>query len=64
VAKVGTIDHDRCFCLKLPAVLGGPYAEENFGTISRRELIAFSGDIARQIKDVPDGGQFKLKIVE
>jgi hypothetical protein len=32
-------------------------------TMSRAELISFAGDLAEQIKDVPDGGQIKLKIV-
>jgi hypothetical protein len=29
-----------------PAMLGGAYDAGNFGTISRRELIAFSGHVS------------------
>jgi hypothetical protein len=58
---LGPVDGDRCYCLKFPAVLGGAYEPPNFGTITRRELIAFAGDAARQIRDVPDGGQVSIE---
>ncbi|HEX7704983.1 MAG TPA: T6SS immunity protein Tdi1 domain-containing protein [Thermoanaerobaculia bacterium] len=51
---------DRCFCLKMPAVLGGQYTGENIGTITREELIAFAGHVAEQIKDLPDGAGVEL----
>ncbi|MGE0388126.1 MAG: T6SS immunity protein Tdi1 domain-containing protein [Gammaproteobacteria bacterium] len=54
----------RCFCLKMPAVLGGTYSVENVGTISVGELLRFSGDVAEQIKDIPDGSQVSFKFVE
>jgi len=60
---LGPLAAGRCYCLKLPAVLGGSYAADSMGTISRRELVSFSGDIAEQLKDVPDGSHIKLKIV-
>jgi len=52
----------RCYCLKIPSVLGGAYAIHNIGTIYRAELIAASGHIAEQIKDLPDGSKLRLKI--
>ncbi len=61
-AKLGPLADDRCYCLKIPAVLGGQYDIGNFGTNSRNELIAFSGDLARQVKDLPDGTKVKLVI--
>jgi hypothetical protein len=60
---LGPLDAEHCYCLKIPAVLGGEYDLANFGTISRRELIAFSGDVAQQIKDLPDGTPFTVKFV-
>jgi len=62
VAKLGPLSPDRCFCLKVPAILGGPYTEGNIGATSRTELISFSGDLARQLKDAPDGTRFVMKI--
>ena len=61
--KFGTQKENRVFCLKVPAILGGEYAIENFGTISIGELIAFSGDVAFQLKDVEDGQQVKFKFI-
>jgi hypothetical protein len=37
--------------------LGGAYDSDNLGTLTLKELIAFSGDVAKQIKDLPDGAQ-------
>ena len=38
-ARLGPVGDDRCYCLKIPAPLGGAYDESNFGTISRQELL-------------------------
>jgi hypothetical protein len=61
--KLGPLSEGRCYCLKLPAVIGGSYEVSNLGTNSVLELIAFSGDLAEQIKDVPDGGEIQIEIV-
>jgi hypothetical protein len=61
---LGPVTEERCYCLKMPAVLGGEYSETNLGTISRDELIAFSGDLARQIEGLPDGAQIQVKFAE
>ena len=63
-AVLGTPGTGRCFCLKVPGALGGQYAEKNIGTISIAELIAFAGDLASQVKDLPDGAQINLKVVD
>jgi hypothetical protein len=54
----------RRFCLKIPAVLGGAYAVENVGTIAVAELLHFSGDVAQQIRDLPDGTQESFRFVD
>jgi len=64
VQKLGKPTDGRCFCLKVPAVLGGNYDAENFGTIPIAELIFSSGDIARQIKDLPDGAKIQFEITD
>jgi hypothetical protein len=61
--KFGPLPEGRCYCLKLPAVVGGSYDVANMGTISLDELISFSGEFAEKIKDLPDGAQIRIKIV-
>jgi hypothetical protein len=63
-AAIGTPTAQRCYCLKIPSVLGGEYAIHNIGTIDRVELIAASGHIAEQIKDLPDETKIRLKITD
>jgi hypothetical protein len=41
-----------------------PGGAHNIGTIDRVELIAASGNIAEQIKDLPDGTKIRLKITD
>jgi hypothetical protein len=55
---------DRCYCLKIPATLGGAYTLANIATIARTELISVSGQMAKQIDDVPDGAQVRLKVTD
>ena len=60
--NLGPLTDGRCYCLKLPAIIGGTYEPGNFGTITLKELIAFAGDMAEQLKDVPDGAKVKIEI--
>jgi hypothetical protein len=62
VAALGEVEAGRCYCLKIPAVLGGAYGPENLGQISIGELLAFTGHLAEQIKDLPDGAAVKLTV--
>jgi hypothetical protein len=61
--KLGPLEPGHCYCLKMPGVLGGAYDSDNLATISRLEAIAFSGDLAEQIKDLPDGARIELRVV-
>lgn len=62
--KLGVLPEGRKYCLKIPSVLGGAYEGDNLGTISLEELVLASGDIARQIKDLPSGAQVRLRVTE
>jgi hypothetical protein len=62
--KCGPLTEGRKYCLKIPGVLGGAYGIENLATAPQAELVRISGDIARQIKDLPDGAQIRLKAVD
>jgi hypothetical protein len=60
----GQLKDGRVYCLKVPAVLGGHYEASNIADISLSELIAFSGDLGLQIKDLPDGTSVRLGVTE
>jgi hypothetical protein len=59
-ALLGEPGKGRCYCFKIPAILGGRYAGDNFGTISIVELLSASGNMAFQIKDIPDGEKVRI----
>lgn len=48
---------------KIPFVLGGEYNIENLYASDAVEGMRFRASIARQIRDLPDGAQVKLEIV-
>lgn len=56
----GQLADGQVYYLVVPGVLGGKYAEENIRKISLVELLAYSGSMARQIDDVPDGAEVKI----
>jgi hypothetical protein len=62
--KLGKLPEGRKYCLKVPGVLGGTYGGDNLGTVPLVELIRFSGDLGRQIRDLPDGAQVKFTVKE
>ena len=61
---VGSLEPGRAYCLKIPGILGGAYDETNVASAPISELVSFSGDLAYQIKDLPDGAQIKLEVGE
>lgn len=63
-SALGVPTGERCYCLRIPATLGGAYTLDNIGTIDRAELISASGYIANQIDDLPDGAQIRLRVTD
>ncbi len=63
-ASLGPLAEGHCYSLKIPAVLGGEYSPQNVGIISRVELVAVAGSIARQIEGLPDGTIAEFRIVD
>lgn len=62
--KLGQIPEGHRYCLKIPAVLGGQYSDENLATAPLVELIRFSGDLSRQIDGLSDGTQIEIEGVD
>jgi hypothetical protein len=48
---------------KIPFVLGGAYEVENLYAAAALEGMMFRADIWRQIRDLPDGSQVNLKVI-
>ena len=59
-AAHGPLKDGQVYYLVVPGVLGGKYAEDNIRKISLMELLAYSGDMAHQIDNVPDGTEVKI----
>lgn len=53
----------ECFGLTIPAVLGGEYSIDNIRRRDLYEYLRFTGDVARQTKDLDDGETLKLVFV-
>lgn len=59
--ELGPLQQDQKYCFKIPGVLGGKYDIQNFTMVSLSKLVCFSGDLAKRIKDVPDGEKIDFK---
>lgn len=62
--KLGVLPEGRKYCLRIPGVLGGEYGGDNLATAPIEQIIAFCGDLARQIEELPDGAAIKLKFID
>jgi hypothetical protein len=62
--KLGPPEEGRKYYFVIPGVLGGEYGINNIKTLPLAELIKLSGDLSKQIKDLSDGAQVKLKVVD
>ena len=61
-AEFGKNEEGACFYFVISPVLGGEYELSNIRTITIIELIISSGDMAEQIKDLPNGAKVKLVV--
>ena len=59
----GPLPEASCLGFTTLPVLGGSYSVENRYVISIAEHAAFTGDVHRQIRDLPDGTAIRLKVV-
>ncbi len=61
---LGDLSKGQKYCLVIPSVLGGQYDVSNIKIAPLREIIGVSGDIGKQITDLPDGSKIRLKVVD
>lgn len=62
-AAHGRLAAGQCLGFHTLPVFGGAYSADNRYAISIAEHAAFTGDVHRQIRDLPDGTAVKLKVV-
>lgn len=62
VAASLTLSEGRCYCFKIPPLLGGEYALENIGTISVAEHYSFLADLWRRARHLPDGKKVRIVV--
>lgn len=61
--KLGMLEPGYKYHMVTPGILGGEYGVSNFNVAPLYEIIRFSGDLGRQIKDLPEGAQIEMKWV-
>ena len=62
--RLGDCPEGSVYTLKPLALLEGDYSPDNLWICQLDELIRFTGDMARQLKDLPDGAQYRIVIDE
>jgi hypothetical protein len=60
----GSIPQGKRLVPKRPFVLGGEFSVENLALLDAVQAMRFRGSIATQIRDLPDGAQIKIDMVE
>jgi hypothetical protein len=63
-SKLGPLRPGYKYGLKTPAPPGGRYEVDNFAQLPLRELVSFSGDVARQIDGLPDGAKVQFRVFD
>ncbi|MEM9536125.1 MAG: T6SS immunity protein Tdi1 domain-containing protein [Cyanobacteria bacterium P01_E01_bin.45] len=61
--KLGQLEGAEKYHFKIPGLLGGEYGESNLCTVPQMEQIRFSGELAFQLQDLPDGTKVKLNFI-
>lgn len=55
---------DQCYAFTTLPFLGGKYAIDNIWVCSWKEWFSFAGHIHLQTKDLPDGAEISLRVVD
>ncbi|RZU53302.1 hypothetical protein EV385_5217 [Krasilnikovia cinnamomea] len=63
-AQYGVLPIGERLVPKRPFVLGGDYTPENLVALEAAKGMRFRGDLAVQLRDLPDGASIKFKIVD
>lgn len=64
VKRFGEPPDGSVFTIKPHAMIEGRYDPENICIMPLEELIRFTGNVAQQIKDLPDGSQIQIEVTD
>jgi hypothetical protein len=62
--RFGNPPEGSVFTIKPHAMIEGRYEPESLCVMPLDELIRFTGDVAQQIKDLPDGSQIQIEMTD
>ena len=63
-ARLGEPPEGSVFTLSPIKWIEGDYSDENMVILPLAEIAFLSGDLARQLEDLPDGASVKMKVVD
>ncbi len=61
---LGPLEDGYKYNMVIPGVLDGEYGGENLKTAPFIKIIEFSGELGRKIKNMPDGAEIQLKVID
>jgi hypothetical protein len=62
--RLGPLKAGYKYSLVIPGILGGEYTGKNLQSVPFEEVIRFSGKVGLQVKDLPDGAEVDLKVID
>ena len=60
---LGALKKDYKYYMVIPGILDGEYTGDNIKTAPFVKIIRHSGELGKQIKDLPDGAKVKLELI-
>lgn len=58
--ELGVLEQGKCYAMKKPAAIGGKYSASNLLIADLESYLASTGNLALQMKDIPDGIAVKI----
>lgn len=63
-AALGPLGEGRCYAFTTWPIMGGPFTPDNMYVATTTEWLGVSGEVGRQIKDLPNGAKITLDIID
>ena len=64
IEMLGELKEGYKYYMVVPGVLNGEYSGTNIQTAPFIDIIRISGNLGKQIKDLPDGAEVKLEVID